>query len=171
MGSEMCIRDRMRDSEDQHVNDGTPAASPHGGHEAHGGGDTRPGMELHGGDKPASSHGTNDSAHASGSGHRGGGGGSHHAHMIADMRRRFWVCLALTVPVLLLSPMIQDWLGIEDALAFRGDSYLLFGLSTVCLLYTSDAADDLLCVDLGGRRIIKKKKKPIPTLDQMTPHS
>src|SRR5450756_2505407 len=28
--------------------------------------------------------------------------------------------------------------------------------STTCLLYTSDAADDLLCVDLGGRRIIKK---------------
>ena len=28
-----------------------------------------------------------------------------------------------------------------------------------CLLYTSDAADDLLCVDLGGRRIIKKKIK------------
>eukprot|EP00657_Telonema_sp_P-1_P009393 TRINITY_DN3579_c0_g1_i1.p1 TRINITY_DN3579_c0_g1~~TRINITY_DN3579_c0_g1_i1.p1 ORF type:complete len:123 (-),score=37.24 TRINITY_DN3579_c0_g1_i1:66-434(-) len=28
-----------------------------------------------------------------------------------------------------------------------------------CLLYTSDAADDLLCVDLGGRRIIYKKKK------------
>ena len=27
-----------------------------------------------------------------------------------------------------------------------------------CLLYTSDAADDLLCVDLGGRRIITKKK-------------
>eukprot|EP00657_Telonema_sp_P-1_P007776 TRINITY_DN27972_c0_g1_i1.p1 TRINITY_DN27972_c0_g1~~TRINITY_DN27972_c0_g1_i1.p1 ORF type:complete len:134 (-),score=36.25 TRINITY_DN27972_c0_g1_i1:72-473(-) len=27
-----------------------------------------------------------------------------------------------------------------------------------CLLYTSDAADDLLCVDLGGRRIIQKKK-------------
>src|SRR5450756_3010529 len=26
---------------------------------------------------------------------------------------------------------------------------------TTCLLYTSDAADDLLCVDLGGRRIIK----------------
>src|SRR5665213_1192970 len=34
------------------------------------------------------------------------------------------------------------------------------GMSTPpCLLYTSDAADDLLCVDLGGRRIIKKKKK------------
>ena len=30
--------------------------------------------------------------------------------------------------------------------------------SVCCLLYTSDAADDLLCVDLGGRRIIKKQK-------------
>ena len=30
--------------------------------------------------------------------------------------------------------------------------------SGICLLYTSDAADDLLCVDLGGRRIIKKPK-------------
>ena len=27
-----------------------------------------------------------------------------------------------------------------------------------CLLYTSDAADDMQCVDLGGRRIIKKRK-------------
>ena len=37
------------------------------------------------------------------------------------------------------------------------------GIDTVnvssCLLYTSDAADDLFCVDLGGRRIIKKKNK------------
>src|SRR5450756_2547704 len=31
------------------------------------------------------------------------------------------------------------------------------GQGKSCLLYTSDAADDLLCVDLGGRRIIKKK--------------
>src|SRR5680860_97523 len=37
--------------------------------------------------------------------------------------------------------------------AMEIDRYLYF-----CLLYTSDAADDLLCVDLGGRRIIKKKK-------------
>src|SRR5450756_2946 len=39
------------------------------------------------------------------------------------------------------------------------ESYLLELARYVCLLYTSDAADDLLCVDLGGRRIIKKKKK------------
>ena len=29
--------------------------------------------------------------------------------------------------------------------------------SRACLLYTSDAADDLLCVDLGGRRSFKQK--------------
>ena len=33
------------------------------------------------------------------------------------------------------------------------------GPRRACLLYTSDAADDLLCVDLGGRRIIIKKNK------------
>ena len=35
-------------------------------------------------------------------------------------------------------------------------------LATTCLLYTSDAADDLLCVALGGRRIIKKKTNCTP---------
>ena len=35
----------------------------------------------------------------------------------------------------------------------------LLCLLGICLLYTSDAADDLLCVDLGGRRNIEKKKK------------
>ena len=39
-----------------------------------------------------------------------------------------------------------------------------------CLLYTSDAADDLLCVDLGGRRIIKKKNTSI-THQHTTPYA
>ena len=37
----------------------------------------------------------------------------------------------------------------KGELIFYGDIY--------CLLYTSDADDDQLCVDIGGRRIIKKK--------------
>src|SRR5450756_2752321 len=41
-----------------------------------------------------------------------------------------------------------------------GDDFVFKDLNN-CLLYASDAADDLLCVDLGGRRIIKKKKKKI----------
>src|SRR5678815_5832053 len=35
----------------------------------------------------------------------------------------------------------------------------IFKLYCICLLYTSDAADERSSVDLGGRRIIKKKKK------------
>ena len=42
--------------------------------------------------------------------------------------------------------------GLDHQLLRRGA-----GRHATCLLYTSDAADDLLCVDLGGRRIIKKK--------------
>ena len=50
----------------------------------------------------------------------------------------------------------------EQRFILRKDLELIQGfydmeISRLCLLYTSDAADDLLCVDLGGRRIIKKK--------------
>ena len=45
------------------------------------------------------------------------------------------------------------------------------GLSLACLLYTSDAADDLLCVDLAGRRIIKKQKKKQHTTFNSVPTS
>ncbi|MBE0479924.1 MAG: copper-translocating P-type ATPase [Dehalococcoidia bacterium] len=55
--------------------------------------------------------------------------------MEADFRRRFWVALALTVPILLLSPLIQAWLGIEDVITFPGDIYVLWGLSTAVYLY------------------------------------
>lgn len=54
----------------------------------------------------------------------------HHAHMVADFRRRFWVCLVVTVPILLLSPLIQDTLHISDALDFPGELYILFALSS-----------------------------------------
>jgi len=53
--------------------------------------------------------------------------------MIRDFRLRFIVSLALTVPVLLLSPMIQGWLGFEWS--FTGDKYLLFALSSAIYFY------------------------------------
>jgi P-type Cu2+ transporter len=55
--------------------------------------------------------------------------------MAADFRRRFWLCLALTPPVLLRSPMIQHGLGLGDALRFRGDGLVLFALATVVYVY------------------------------------
>ncbi|MHB1381697.1 MAG: copper-translocating P-type ATPase [Thermoleophilia bacterium] len=61
--------------------------------------------------------------------------GDHHAHMVTDYRRRFWVSLALTAPILLLSPAIQDFAGISDAVSFGGDIYLLFILSSIVFIY------------------------------------
>ena len=40
-----------------------------------------------------------------------------------------------------------------------GSHRLMEPAPDVCLLYTSDAADERSSVDLGGRRILKKKKK------------
>jgi P-type Cu2+ transporter len=63
------------------------------------------------------------------------GGHGHHQAMVADFRRRFWVSLLLTVPILLLSPMIQEFLGVEEVIRFPGDLYLLFVLSSVVYFY------------------------------------
>ena len=61
--------------------------------------------------------------------------------------------------------LITEQLRLEEVLGYGGtiDAYKRMdfawsGMMNSCLLYTSDAADDLLCVDLGGRRIIKKKQ-------------
>ena len=62
-------------------------------------------------------------------------GGHDHEGMIADYRRRFWVVLAATIPILALAPMIQGWLGLEDALRFPGDRYVLAGLSSLVFFY------------------------------------
>jgi len=46
--------------------------------------------------------------------------------MVSDFRRRFWISLALTVPVLATSEMVQHFLGLRQALAFPGDRYVEF---------------------------------------------
>jgi len=57
----------------------------------------------------------------------------HHKMMIKDFRKRFWISIILTIPILVLSPMIQNVLGYQ--LSFKLDSYLLFGLSTIIFFY------------------------------------
>ncbi len=57
----------------------------------------------------------------------------HHAMMVEDFKRRFFVSLFIMVPILLLSPMIQMFLGVDWR--FTGDSYLLFILSTILFIY------------------------------------
>ncbi|MBN2026078.1 MAG: cadmium-translocating P-type ATPase [Actinobacteria bacterium] len=78
-------------------------------------------------------HGTSQPEGHSGTAH--GGHADHHAHMVADFRRRFWICLAVTIPILLLSPLIKDALNISDALDFPGELYVLFVLSSFVYFY------------------------------------
>ena len=59
--------------------------------------------------------------------------GDHHAMMVEDFRKRFFVSLVLMVPILLLSPMIQMFIGVDWS--FQGDKYILFGLSTILFFY------------------------------------
>ncbi|MCW9706540.1 heavy metal translocating P-type ATPase [Fodinibius salsisoli] len=64
-----------------------------------------------------------------------GGHAEHHAHMAQDFLKRFWISIALTIPILILSHMIQELLGLGDALHFTGDTYISFVLSSVVFFY------------------------------------
>ncbi|WP_407654496.1 copper-translocating P-type ATPase [Catalinimonas niigatensis] len=65
--------------------------------------------------------------------HTHGGHHDHHAMMIEDFKKRFWISLVLAIPVLALSEMIQQWLGFE--IDFEGRGYILFGLSSIIYFY------------------------------------
>lgn len=62
-----------------------------------------------------------------------GGHDEHAGHHTEGFLKRFWICLVVTVPVLLLSHMIQQWLGIE--FTFPGDKYVLLLLSSFIFFY------------------------------------
>ncbi|RLC34008.1 MAG: heavy metal translocating P-type ATPase [Candidatus Nealsonbacteria bacterium] len=62
-------------------------------------------------------------------------GHDHHRHMVADFKKRFIISTVLTIPVLLLSDLIQKFLKLDDVLKFTGDKYVLFTLSTVIFFY------------------------------------
>lgn len=59
----------------------------------------------------------------------------HHKMMIKDFKRRFWISLIITLPILLLSPMVQGLLGFEFSASQMADKYILFGLSTIVFFY------------------------------------
>jgi Cu2+-exporting ATPase len=67
--------------------------------------------------------------------HAGHDQNAHHAHMAADFRKRFWISIILTLPILLLSPMLQTLVGLDEAFRFSGDIYVLFGFSSAVFWY------------------------------------
>lgn len=62
-----------------------------------------------------------------------GGHGAHHGHMVGDFKKRFYVSLIVSFPILLLSPMIQMFLGVDWR--FTGDLIVLFVLSSFVFFY------------------------------------
>ena len=59
----------------------------------------------------------------------------HHAHMAADFRKRFWISLVLTLPILVLSPMLQKLVGLRESISFSGDTYVQFSFASAVFWY------------------------------------
>ena len=59
----------------------------------------------------------------------------HHTHMVADFKKRFWVSTIATIPILFLSPMLQDIFGISSQMKFEGSRYLLFAVASFIFFY------------------------------------
>jgi Cu2+-exporting ATPase len=59
--------------------------------------------------------------------------GHDHHKMIADFRLRFFICLGLSIPIMILSPMLQMLVGINWQ--FHGSQYVAFALSSVVFFY------------------------------------
>lgn len=74
------------------------------------------------------SHHSENHSHHSHSGYD-----KHEGHHTHDFLKRFWVSLIITVPILLLSEMIQHWFGFT--IAFPGDKYVLLTLGTIIYIY------------------------------------
>ena len=62
-----------------------------------------------------------------------GGHHNHHVHMVSDFKKRFFISVILTLPILALSPMIKNFLDLE--FSFKGDLYVLFILSSIIYFY------------------------------------
>ena len=113
------MTDQTKDHIHEHRHEGHAAVGDTGEHAGH------HGHSAHAGHK----------GHAAEQAHAGHDHHTHHAHMVVDFRRRFWISTVLTVPVLVLAPMIQKFLGLRETLRFPGDSYLQWAIATIIFAY------------------------------------
>jgi len=80
-------------------------------------------------------HVHSEAAHGANAHIAAGHSGHDHAGMVADYRRRFWISLVLTAPILLLSPAGGHGLGLIGAITFPGSRLVLLVLSSVVYFY------------------------------------
>ncbi|MCG1008774.1 copper-translocating P-type ATPase [Salinicoccus sp. ID82-1] len=65
--------------------------------------------------------------------HAHGHGGHDHGDMVTEFRNKFFVVLIFSIPIVLLSPMIQQFMGVDWR--FDGDTYIVAALSTFVFFY------------------------------------
>lgn len=80
-----------------------------------------------------------------------------HSHMLKEYKNKFMISMLVTIPILILSPMIQTFFGFE--LTFPGDVYVLFGLATFVFIYggkpfLSGSVDEIKKKNLGMMTLI-----------------
>jgi Cu2+-exporting ATPase len=127
----------MKQQQDTHQHDDNKNHQEHENHQAKGDHKPQDGHDHHNHDSHENHTGHEDHGHDH-SGHSGHGGHDHqghHAHMVADFRKRFWISLAATVPILILSPMIQQFIGLGESIRFSGDLFINFLFSTFVFFY------------------------------------
>ena len=80
-------------------------------------------------------HHANHGSHDNHSHNDGHGSHDHHDHgdMVEDFKKRFYISLIITIPILIMSPMIQSFMGVDWR--FPSDQYILFILSTFIFFY------------------------------------
>ena len=88
---------------------------------------------LHGRDVDGEGRGKHD-GHEGDEGHGGHGAHVDHTGHEEMFRRRFWVSLLLSIPVLIYSPALQEWLGFT-APAFPGSDWIAPVFSVIVFLY------------------------------------
>ena len=95
-----------------------------------------PTPEAHTSPQPGrhAAHGTGHTDHAEGHGAHGGGHDRHAGHSVAMFRDKFWLSLALTIPIVVLSHDVQMWLGYEVP-DIPGGDVLPAILGTIVFLY------------------------------------
>ena len=91
-----------------------------------------------------------DQEHDHGEHHKKHSHAEHHRMMIRDFRRRFYISTIITIPILILSPLIQELLGIN--ISVPGSRYVLFALSSLVFFYGGWPFLKGLVTEVGEKR-------------------
>jgi Cu2+-exporting ATPase len=130
---EITHKTESSSTQEHHMMDHSMVPENNSGHETHSGIEEHSGHEKHSEHKKHSGH-EEHAGHEQHSGHDGHTGHVDHGGHEQMFRKRFWVSLILTIPVLLFSQSVQNWLGFRMP-EFTGSDWIVPVFSTIIFLY------------------------------------